>query len=242
MERFALIADIHGNILALDAALADIDRRGIATIFDLGDTLCSPLWPAETADRLMEREIPSIMGNEDRILLEQDSSHNAHYTLAQIRREHLDWIARQPKTREPFADVLLCHGTPASDTEYLVEEVQPGGIRLRPLSELGRVPGLGWHSLIACGHSHLPRCIHVDAKRTIVNPGSVGLQAYKDEKPWAHEMESGSPHARYAIVSRAGGAWAVEQIAIPYDYAAASRRAAENGREDWAERLLTGRV
>ncbi len=125
MERFALIADIHGNILALDAALADIDRRGIATIFDLGDTLCSPLWPAETADRLMERQIPSIMGNEDRILVEHDSSHNARYTLARISREHLDWIARQPKTSEPFAHVLLCHGTPQSDTEYLVEEGSP---------------------------------------------------------------------------------------------------------------------
>jgi hypothetical protein len=55
-------------------------------------------------------------------------------------------------------------------------------------------------------------------------------------------MEVGSPHARYAVVTRAGAEWQVEHIALPYDYAAASRMAASNGRPDWAQRLLTGRV
>jgi predicted phosphodiesterase len=231
LNRFALLADIHGNILALDAVLSDLHRRGVDAMFDLGDSLQGPLWPAETADRLVERAIPSVMGNDDRVMLSQ-----------QLRPEHRAWIEALPVTREPDRDVLLFHGTPASDLTYLLEDVQPGGVRLRETTGIRQLLGAVAHSLIACGHSHLARTVQLDDRTLVVNPGSVGLPAYRLDQPHPHIMEAGSPHARYAIVERAGDGWKVELIAVPYDYETASRRAAANGRPDWAPRLLTGRV
>jgi predicted phosphodiesterase len=231
LNRFALVADIHGNIRALDAVLADLDRRGVRTIFDLGDSLRGPLAPAATADRLIERGIPSVMGNDDRAMLAQS-----------LRPEHRAWISALPRTREPDPDVLLFHGTPDSDLIYLLEDVQPEGVRLRDAAGIRRLLGGTPHTLFACGHTHLPRTVWLDAGRLIVNPGSVGLPAYRSDQPWPHAMEAGSPHARYAVVTRAEADWQVEHIALPYDYAAASRAAAANGRPDWAERLLTGRA
>ena len=64
--NFAAIADIHGNLLALEAVLADIARRGISTIVNLGDLLSGPLWPAETADRLQSLNLPTVSGNHER--------------------------------------------------------------------------------------------------------------------------------------------------------------------------------
>jgi hypothetical protein len=55
-------------------------------------------------------------------------------------------------------------------------------------------------------------------------------------------METGTPHARYSIVSRNEEGWRVENIAVPYDWEAAAAAAVENGRPDWAEWLRTGRA
>ena len=76
----------------------------------------------------------------------------------------------------------------------------------------------------------------------LVNPGSVGLQAFDDDHPHAHRAETGSPHARWALVERAGSGWRVQLRATPYDFEAAARQADLNGRGDWADALRTGRV
>ena len=94
-----------------------------------------------------------------------------------------------------------------------------------------------------CGHSHLPRTVELPDGRLIINPGSVGLPAYSDTVAvLPHAMETGSPHARYAVIERADAGWRVEHVAVPYDWEAASLAAASNGRTDWAEWLRTGRA
>jgi hypothetical protein len=65
-ETFAVIADIHGNLPALEAVPGDISARGITRIIDLGDCVSGPLWPAETCDRLMALGLPTVHGNHDR--------------------------------------------------------------------------------------------------------------------------------------------------------------------------------
>jgi len=191
----------------------------------------------------MVRGIPSLMGNEDRILIEPlNYAHNVRYTRQQLRPRHLAWISALPRTRQPEEGILLCHGTPDSDTTYLMEEVAAGNVQVRDIPSIRLVLLNRPDEFIACGHSHLPRILWRDAGRIIVNPGSVGLQAYRADEPSPHLMESGSPHARYAVVTRTAQGWQVEQIAVPYDHLTASRCAADNGRPDWASRLLTGRV
>ena len=93
-----------------------------------------------------------------------------------------------------------------------------------------------------CGHSHLPHTLLTPRGRQVVNPGSVGLPAYRDDSPCPHAMEAGSPHARYAIVELTAAGWRVEEIAVPYGWEAAARTAAANGRPDWAGWLRTGRA
>jgi diadenosine tetraphosphatase ApaH/serine/threonine PP2A family protein phosphatase len=95
-------------------------------------------------------------------------------------------------------------------------------------------------TMILCGHNHIPRIVQLSAGRLVVNPGSVGLPAYSDDLPVAHKMENGSPHARYAVISKTATAWAVEQIAVPYDWNKAARQARRLGQEEWAVWLETG--
>jgi hypothetical protein len=78
--------------------------------------------------------------------------------------------------------------------------------------------------------------------RLVLNPGSVGLQAYDDAHPHPHVIENGSPHARWALAERASHGWRVELHAVAYDWEAAARRAEANRRPDWADALRTGYV
>jgi hypothetical protein len=96
--------------------------------------------------------------------------------------------------------------------------------------------------MVLCGHSHISRVVQLPGGRTIVNPGSVGLQAYTDDQPLPHKMETGSPHARYAVITEGAGGWTVEQVAVPYPWEKAARAARRRGRNDWAAWLETGRA
>jgi predicted phosphodiesterase len=137
---------------------------------------------------------------------------------------------------------VLLHGTPLADTVYLLETVHRDGVTLaseeETQSRLGG--GAAAQPLVLCGHSHIPRTISC-GDLLIVNPGSVGLQAYVDDNPLPHVMATGSPHARYAILEPGGSGWRVDQIQITYNWDAAARAATRNGRQDWAHRLRTGR-
>ena len=86
----------------------------------------------------------------------------------------------------------------------------------------------------------MPRLLPLDGGPTVVNPGSVGLPAYDHDVPFAHVMQSGSPHARYALLERRDGSWQVQLRAVAYDWAKAAALARAHGREDWALALLTG--
>ena len=76
----------------------------------------------------------------------------------------------------------------------------------------------------------------------IVNPGSVGLPAYRGDFPYQHKMETGYTHARYSIICQIQDDWLIENYAIPYDWKNASIEAKKNGRLDWELYLSTGRA
>ena len=94
---------------------------------------------------------------------------------------------------------------------------------------------------VMTGHTHTPRLVRLANGVTIVNPGSVGLQAFNaDHPPLSHYVQTGSPHARYAVLDRVAGDWRVTFQAVDYDWDAAARLAAANRRPDWAHALATG--
>ncbi len=254
--RLAVLSDIHGNLPALEAVIEDFKRAGADTVVNLGDIVSGPLWPAETADLLIELHWPTIAGNHERQLLQQPierqgaSDRHASERLSSVHRQ---WLAGLPGTRWLAADLYCCHGTPTSDLEYFLETVTPdfGDERngepshgARPataqeaLERAGAVPA----SLILCGHTHQARVLRLADKRIVVNPGSVGLQAYDDELPFRHYIEAGTPHARYALIECADDSWKVQLRQVGYDHEAAARQAESNGRGDWADALRTGRV
>lgn len=251
--RIAVISDVHGNLPALDAVLADIATSGAELTLNLGDILSGPLWPAETAQRLMALDLPTIRGNHERQLLtlprERMGASDA-FAAGAITAAQRDWLASLPLTMEPAAEVFCCHGTPDSDLRYFLETVTPEGwrgpgepgLRAATAGEVAERAGAVRHGLMLCGHTHVPRAVRLDDGRLIVNPGSVGLQAYDDIHPQPHVVENGTPHARYALLTRRGGDWQVELRALPYDWASAARRAESKGRGDWADALRSGRV
>ncbi len=254
--KIAVVSDIHGNLPALEAVLADIAEAGADITVNLGDIVSGPLWVAQTADRLMALDLPTIRGNHERQLLtlprERMGASDA-YAAAQLQPRQRQWLASLPATLQLSDEVFCCHGTPGSDLVYFLETVTPDfaeatsrGARAATLAEATQRAGAAMQgvrdALILCGHTHSPRTVQLADGRLVVNAGSVGLQAFDDLHPHPHVIENGSPHARYAIVSRADAGWHVDHRLVPYDWQAAARLAETNARPDWADALRSGFV
>ena len=260
--RLALVSDIHGNLAALDAVIADMKNRHIQCVVNLGDTLSGPLLPLETADRLQHLPWLHVAGNHERQVLhlpiERQNLSDA-YTSGQLNplvkkwlESHTDSVDSRLHTAKIWPeqlghDVALCHGSPRSDVEYLLETPVGESARLASLAEVeerldGRIPE---HIiLLACGHSHVPRTVRCRSNLLIINPGSVGLPAYDDDHPYPfskfHRIENGSPDARYAVAEKYDGHWRCELISVPYDHESMALLAEQRQRPDWAHALRTG--
>ena len=246
ITQLAVISDIHGNRWALEAVLQDVRRRGVEHMVNLGDSFYGPLDPVGTAELLLPLGLPTVRGNEDRIVIEPandtaDSS-TLRFVRDVLRPEHIRWLHGLAPTAVAYEDFFLCHGSPDRDDEYLLQEVSAEGVRARPHEELNSRLAAIRHPVVLCGHDHTPRTVNLPDGRLIVNPGSVGLPAYTDDLPFAHALEAGTPHARYSIVFGDKGRWRVENVAVPYDWQAAADAAQAHGRPDWAEWLRTGRA
>jgi len=241
--RIALVTDIHGNLLALESVKADLRRRGVEHVVNLGDSLSGPLMPLETAQFLMAEGWISLAGNHERqLLVNSPASRGAadEFARSRLTLKELEWLKSLPQTTTLEPGVLLCHGTPSSDVTYFLETVENESVRPASSAEVNARMGSTTASLIACGHTHIPRTVRATSGQVIVNPGSVGLQAYSDVHPHAHLMQTGSPDARYAIVEHLRNQWSVSLHAVPYDYKAMAALAKSNGSLRWEHALLTG--
>lgn len=241
--RIALISDIHGNLPALEAVLADIRQRGCDAVVNLGDCLSGPLWPLETAQLLMAENYPTLAGNHERQLLTlpfERQNQSDRFAASQLTETEWHWLARLPAVLPFGDDILLCHGSPHSDTVYLTESVFHGRTVLSEEAQIrSRLAGTR-SAVIACGHTHIPRSIYLD-DMLIVNPGSVGLQAYDDDQP-PHVIENGSPHACYAFIEKYRNTWKCAHFTLPYPHGHAAEKAQKENRPDWAYALKYGRT
>ncbi|MFC3625567.1 metallophosphoesterase family protein [Vogesella amnigena] len=243
-DRFAVLSDIHGNLPALQAVLADMHARGVQHALNLGDILSGPLWPTETADLLMGLNLPTVAGNHERQLLacqQRPGGPSDQYAYEQTSPLQRAWLASLPRALQ-LGDVQLTHGTPHSDLQYLLDDIAAANLVPASTATVAGRLGPSAATLVLCGHSHMPRILQLPGGPLLLNPGSVGLPAYEDHDGGYHRVQTGVPHASYAIVERVAGGWQLQLLRIVYDWSLAAQQALRNGRPDWAAWLQSGMV
>ncbi len=244
--RFAAIADVHGNCLALEAVLTDIAALGIKEVVNLGDHVSGPLEPRRTADLLIGRDFPSIRGDQDRRLVELNRAGpgaSKRFDYRQLEGNHFDWLASLQPTMVYRDKVFLCHGSPASDTTYWLNRVTDDAIiEASPIQDIeAEASGIA-ASLILCGHTHIPRVARLRDGRLVVNAGSVGCPGYDGHKPVHHTVQTGTPDACYAILEDTPRGWSVTFRYVPYDHMLMAEMARRHGMPVWSSALATGWV
>ncbi len=218
--RIALISDIHGNYVALDAILADIRRQAVQQIVCLGDAVQGGAQPAETVQRLRDLHCPIVMGNADAWLLtgqetssqEQTSPQQwavRDWSLAQLSDEDKAFIEQFQPTVELSLEMgkkLLCfHGSPSSFDDILLPNT--------PEEDFQRFLGKQDAILLAGGHTHTQQFRRYN-DAWYVNPGSVGF-AYNWQQP--QEEFHADPWAEYALLASEDEQMGVEFRHIPFD-------------------------
>jgi predicted phosphodiesterase len=245
--RYALISDIHANLPALEAVLADIDARSdIDATYHLGDLVGYAPWPDEVVNLLRERAIPGIAGNYDSTTAtdykhcgcryedarQEELSHLSYeWTRAHVSAETKRFLGSLPfriDVRPHGGHVggprlILVHGNPVLNTVYWTED-RPDRFCLQMAESVSARMG----DVIAFGHTHKPWHREVEGIH-FVNTGSVG------------RPKDGDARAGYSIVTMAGDSAAVEFVRVAYDM----ERAMEGVRasdlpDDFAEILRTG--
>ena len=243
--RLAVISDIHGNLRALEAVLADIKGRGVNATVNLGDCAAGPMWPRETMELLDTLGLPTVRGNHDRWMGDRPvdklppAARFEHAALTAAQRTSLHAL---PATIDLDGDVLAVHGTPTDDSSYLTEESHDN--RLMPARRellLERLGPAVSRAVVLCGHSHRQSVTQIPGGCLILNPGTVGCPVFAD-LPTAGQGEHRSPHARYAVLTRRHGRWGAELFALDYDWDVSAAQARANGFPRWAEALATGAV
>ena len=164
MTRVAALYDIHANLPALDAVLADAEAADLVVVG--GDFSHGPL-PAETVDRLrgLGDRVRFIGGNADREVARPDA-----WQREPLGEERLAFLASLPETVtieiDGLGSVLFCHGSPRGDEEILTA--------VTPEGRLGRILADVAEPVVVCGHTHhqFDRTAH---GIRVVNAGSVGM-------------------------------------------------------------------
>ena len=213
-DTAAIITDIHGNLPALEAALARIEELGVERVFCGGDLVGYGPRPNEVCTLIAGREIPTIYGNYDYAIARDDEDCGCAYvtrhdrelgqlsvnwTLANTSREAKEFMRGLPfDLRFPVgaADVHLVHGSPRKVNEYLFED--------KPASLYERLAAAESGPVLVFGHTHKPWEREYGGVR-FVNCGSVG-------KP-----KDGDPRGAFAVVRATGESVSVSIERVAYD-------------------------
>jgi predicted phosphodiesterase len=227
--RVALFSDVHGNAVAFDAMLDDLDGRSVDEVVCLGDHAQGGAQPAECLERLRELGCPAVMGNSDHFLLTLDPGNEpemgtgvpletARWSAAQLSGDLLEFHRSFAPTVElDLGDgrtLLAFHGSPRARDEVLGPWLEEDAWREPFEEDAWREPFDGVEAtVLAGGHTHLQWARRL-GDRYYVNPGSVGL-AYDHRQ--SEETVRADPYAEYAFVSIDDGAVGVEFRRVPFD-------------------------
>jgi diadenosine tetraphosphatase ApaH/serine/threonine PP2A family protein phosphatase len=197
-----LLYDIHGNLPALDAVLADAREAEVERFVLGGDYTLFGAWPEETVGRLRELDAEWIRGNGERWTdVPNEAPDQVQGAIERCREllgeELVRQLAALPETFTADG-VIYCHGSPRSDVESFMPEASENEAELLLGVEARRV---------VFGHTHLAFRRTAAGGIELLNPGSVGM-------PF-----DGDPRAAYALVRDDGN---VEQRRVDYDHRASA--------------------
>jgi predicted phosphodiesterase len=245
--RYALISDVHANLPALESVCADVARRGVDTVYHLGDLVGYAPWPNETVALIRAEAIPGVAGNYDSTVAtdykhcgcryedprQEELSHQSYaWSRRQVSGEtkaylgglpfRIDLLPRGGHLAGPR--VVLVHGTPTLNTLYWTED-RPDEFCLKMAGHAGLKAG----DVLAFGHTHLPWHRELGGIR-FVNTGSVG------------RPKDGDWRAGYVILEVGdAGSPSVEFIRVEYDLARAQRAIRDSDLPgEFADYLQTG--
>ncbi|HEY7125599.1 MAG TPA: metallophosphoesterase family protein [Ktedonobacterales bacterium] len=217
--RIAVISDIHGKCLALDAVLADLQQHPADQIVCLGDAIQGGHQPAETVQRLRELACPIIMGNADAWLLtgietgKEGTSEQQlamrEWSLARLSEADRQFIAGFHPTYEIALEgghKLLCfHGSPHSFDDIIYPDT--------PEEQFQQFLGAFAPAIMTGGHTHTQQVRRL-GETFFFNPGSVGV-AYNRHQP--DEGFQCDPWAEYAVLTSEGARLGLEFRRVPLD-------------------------
>jgi putative phosphoesterase len=235
-DTVAVITDIHGNLPALQAALARIEQLGIEMVFCGGDLVGYGPYPNEVCALIAEHKIPTIYGNYDYAIARDEEDCGCSYvtqhdralgqlsvdwTLAHASQVSKDFMRGLPfDLRFPVGDVgvHLVHGSPRKVNEYLFED--------KPASLYERLAAAESDPVLVFGHTHKP-WVHEYGGVLFVNCGSVG-------KP-----KDGDPRGAFAVLRPAAGRVDVTIERVDYDADAVAAEIREAGLPgEFADKLV----
>jgi putative phosphoesterase len=223
--RIALIADIHGNLAALEAVLAEIARAGVDEVVCLGDVAATGPQPREVLSRVRELGCPVVMGNADAELFEPgpppepgtDQAQFAEidrWAAAQLGAEEVSFVRSfQPTISIPLeqgGELLCVHGSPRSFNDVITATT--------PEAELSPMLGDRPPAIVAGGHTHFPM-LRRYGETLLINPGSVGL-AYAQQGDGRFIVPA---VAEYATLTVANSRREVSFHQVAYDQGATVR-------------------
>ncbi|MEJ7838305.1 MAG: metallophosphoesterase family protein [Thermomicrobiales bacterium] len=214
-HRIAILSDLHGNSIATEAVLADIDRVGVDATSCLGDLVGYGPFPNETIDLIRHRDIPTIVGNyDDGVGFDRDDCGCAYkdeterdrgqqslmWTRAVVtneRKAYLRSLQSEIRLKVDGIRLRLVHGSPRRMNEYLFED--RGG------ASLERIAVMADCDVLLFGHTHIPWSRTIGGVQ-MINTGSVG-------KP-----KDGDPRAGWALLEIGSGPqMSVTMHRVPYD-------------------------
>ncbi len=205
--RIAVISDIHGNLIALDAVLADLAVERIDRIVCLGDAIQGGAQPDATVARLREIGCQIVKGNADAWLLTgEESGEESPATpwmlrmrewslsrLTDIDRAFIAWFPPTITIELPGERQLLCfHGSPTSFDDVILP--------LTPEADLRRFLGEHVPAIMCGGHTHVQQIRHLD-RTFFFNPGSVGFPFRHDQPEPGDRPLQADPWAEFAILT-----------------------------------------
>jgi predicted phosphodiesterase len=236
--RLALIADIHGNLPALEKVLAELDRQEVDQVLCLGDVAVGPQ-PVETLERLDKLGCPTIMGNWDACMLGEVPKVDGE--LAEMLVDACTWSAEQLSSAhrefmrgfQPMVELaiddeltlLAFHGSPRSYDDEIFATT--------PEDELDQMLEGYEAAVFAGGHTHF-QMFRRYRESVVVNPGSIG-QSFRRRRRGVMRI---SPWAEYCLVGREDGRLTIELRRTPIDveeFIRAMRRSGMPHAERWAE-------